>query len=105
MNVLSPNSSNLSISEKLKSMIDLTELIKAGNRPECKWNENFKNVLFFLFHHLDSASSSENTIDQNLASQNLIALKELLQFQYKEFSNYIELTIMKLIDKYKVLLF
>jgi CLIP-associating protein 1/2 len=30
-----------------------------------------------------------------------MALRELLQFQYKEFSNYIELTIMKLIDKYK----
>jgi CLIP-associating protein 1/2 len=36
-----------------------------------------------------------------LAIQTLIALRELLQFQYREFSNYIELTIMKLIEKYK----
>jgi CLIP-associating protein 1/2 len=97
---LSNNSSTMSTNEKLKSMRDLTELIKAGNRPECKWNENFKNILFCLFNHLDT-SSSENNADQSLAIQTLIALRELLQFQYREFSNYIELTIMKLIEKYK----
>lgn len=31
----------------------------------------------------------------------MMALRELLQFQYKEFANYIELTILKLIEKYK----
>jgi CLIP-associating protein 1/2 len=30
-----------------------------------------------------------------------MALRELLQFQYKEFANYIELTILKLIEKFK----
>lgn len=60
---LSNNSSTMSTNEKLKSMRDLTELIKAGNRPECKWNENFKNILFCLFNHLDT-SSSENNADQ-----------------------------------------
>ncbi len=82
-------------------MRELTELIKTGNRPECKWNENFKTVLFCLFNHLDATVASENTPDQALAIQTLSALRELLQFQYKEFSNYIELTIMKLIDRYR----
>ena len=31
----------------------------------------------------------------------MLALRELLKFQYKEFSNYIELTLIKLIEKYK----
>jgi CLIP-associating protein 1/2 len=82
-------------------MKDLTELIKAGNRPECKWNENFKNILFCLFNHLDTSSNENLSIDQALEIQTLIALRELLQFQYKEFSNYIELTILKLVEKYK----
>lgn len=98
---LSSNSNSISANERLKSMKDLTELIKAGNRPECKWNENFKNILFCLFNHLDWASANENSGDQALALQTLTALRELLQFQYKEFINYIELTILKLIEKYK----
>ncbi len=85
-------------SERLKFLRDLTELIKAGNRPECKWNENFKNILFCLFNHLDYSANESN--DQ-LAIQTMTALRELLQFQYKEFVNYIELTILKLIEKYK----
>jgi CLIP-associating protein 1/2 len=84
-------------------MKDLTDLIKAGNRPDCKWNENFKNVLFCLFNHLDLTlnNTNENTSHSDLAMQTLCAFRELLQFQYKEFSNYIELTLMKLIDKYR----
>ena len=97
---LSSQTSSISTGEKLKSMKELTELIKAGNRPECKWNENFKSILFCLFNHMD-LTSTENNADQALALQTLIALRELLQFQYKEFANYIELTIMKLIEKYK----
>ena len=89
---LSANANTITPSERLKSMKDLTELIKAGNRPECKWNENFKNILFCLFNHLDLTSNND---DQTLALQTLTALRELLQFQYKEFSNYIELTILK----------
>ncbi len=84
--------------ERLKLLRDLTELIKAGNRPECKWNENFKNILFCLFNHLDY---SANEVNDQLAIQTMTALRELLQFQYKEFVNYIELTILKLIEKYK----
>jgi CLIP-associating protein 1/2 len=82
-------------------MKDLTELIKAGNRPECKWNENFKNILFCLFNHLDTSSNENINSDQALEIQTLYALRELLSFQYKEFSNYIELTILKLVEKYK----
>lgn len=98
---LSCNSSSISLNERLGSMKDLTELIKAGNRPECKWNENFKNILFCLFNHLDTSSNENLNTDQALEIQTLIALRELLQFQYKEFSNYIELTILKLVEKYK----
>lgn len=102
---LSCNSNSISLNERLGAMKDLTELIKAGNRPECKWNENFKNILFCLFKYLDTSSSNENSNvinnNQALEIQTLIALRELLQFQYKEFSNYIELTILKLVEKYK----
>lgn len=98
---LSSNSSSISLSERLGSMKDLTELIKAGNRPECKWNENFKNILFCLFNHLDTSSNENLNSDQALEIQTLYALRELLSFQYKEFSNYIELTILKLVEKYK----
>lgn len=84
--------------ERIKHLKDLTDLIKTGNRPECKWNENFKNILFCLFNHLDYSTNDSN--DQ-LALQTMMALRELLQFQYKEFENYIELTILKLIEKYK----
>lgn len=102
----SPIGASTSPGERLKAMKDLTELIKAGNRPECKWNENFKNILLCLFNHLDAttstaASSMADSCDQTLALQTLMALRELLQFQYKEFANYIELTIMKLIEKYR----
>lgn len=92
------NGTSISNTERLKCLRDLTELIKTGNRPECKWNENFKNILFCLFNHLDY---SANESDDQLAIQTMLALRELLQFQYKEFSNYIELTILKLIEKYK----
>ena len=51
--IQSLSSNTISVEERLKSMKDLTELIKAGNRPEYKWNENFKNILFCLFNHLD----------------------------------------------------
>ena len=89
-------------SEKLKAMKDLTELIKAGNRPESNWDENFKNVLLYLFQYLEHMSSSnENTIDQSLDIQTLLCLKELLQFHYKQFKDYIELTIIKLFSNYK----
>lgn len=87
-----------SYNQRLKAMKDLTDLIKTGNRPECKWNENFKNVLLCLFNHLDAPDS---TPDQALTLQTLKALRELLQFQYKEFANYIELTILRLIDKFR----
>ena len=104
--VLSNNALPLSSADKYRAMKELTELIKAGNRPECKWNENFKTVLFCLFNHLDqsvtnSAVTSNNEDTTGLAVQTLQALRELLQFQYKEFANYIELTLMKLIDKYR----
>lgn len=99
ISALSNNSENsISNVERLKYLRDLTELIKTGNRPECKWNENFKNILFCLFNHLDYSANESN--DQ-LAIQTMLALRELLQFQFKEFSNYIELTILKLIEKYK----
>ncbi len=98
---LAIDTNTITISERLKSMKDLTDLIKAGNRPESKWNENFKEILLCLFNHLDWKSSNENMNDQALVLQTLTAFRELLQFQYKEFSNYIELTILKLIDKYK----
>lgn len=92
------NEAASSYNQRLKAMRDLTELIKTGNRPECKWNENFKNVLLCLFNHLDAA---DNSPDQALTLHTLKALRELLQFQYKEFANYIELTILKLIDKFR----
>lgn len=114
ISVLSSDIKSNTLGEHLRSMKDLTELIKAGNRPECKWNENFKNILLCLFNHLDATSlstTSENSntnnnsnssnVEQALALQTLMALRELLQFHYKEFANYIELTIMKLIEKYR----
>jgi CLIP-associating protein 1/2 len=100
---LSSNSQTITLQERVKSMRDLTELIKAGNRPECKWNENFKNILFCLFNHMDWTSSGQDQVAdlQSLALQTLAAFRELLQFQYHEFVNYVELTILKLIEKYK----
>ncbi len=60
---LSGNNTNVStLNERLKHLKDLTELIKAGNRPECKWSENFKNILFCLFNNLDY--SVNDTTDQ-----------------------------------------
>lgn len=48
--------------DKIKAMKDLTELIKAGNRPECKWNENFQKILHCLFKNLDATpNSNENS--------------------------------------------
>jgi hypothetical protein len=107
--VLKNNSPTVSTDEKCRAMRELTEIIKTGNRPESKWNENFKTVLFCIFNHLDVAleataqlTANESSLpDQALAMQTLAALRELLQFQYKEFANYIELTIMKLIDRYR----
>ena len=65
---LSTNSSSSSLEDRLKSMKDLTELIKAGNRPECKWNENFKNILFCLFNHLDTTSNENNNNNNDQVS-------------------------------------
>ncbi|CAF0708573.1 unnamed protein product [Brachionus calyciflorus] len=91
-----------STSEKLKAMKDLTDLIKSGNRPECKWEENFKCVLVNLFNYFEQFSmSNENTLDQAFDTQTLLCLRELLQFQYKEFQKYTELTIVKLLSIYR----
>lgn len=50
------------LGDKLKAMKDLTDLIKAGNRPECKWNENFQKILHCLFKNLDIVpTSNENS--------------------------------------------
>ena len=59
---LSNSVNTISTNERLKHLKDLTNLIKAGNRPECKWNENFKNILFCLFNNLDY--SVNDTTDQ-----------------------------------------
>lgn len=78
---------------------DLTRLIKSGsnqssNNNNNDWCQNFDKILLSLFEGIAS-------LDAKIQISALQALKELLQFQYKEFFNYIELTIMKLIEQYK----
>jgi hypothetical protein len=80
MGSLSSGGNAGTVSERLKAMKDLTELIKAGNRPECKWNENFKTILFCLFNHLDTAfqtSANLTTLDSN-------NLDQVCEFMHKE---------------------
>jgi len=80
--------------ELCRAMEDLVVLIKVDNKNESKWTENFNNILLSLFEHINN----KNSIVQINA---LLAMKELLTFQSKEFSNYVELTIIKLIEQYK----
>ena len=59
---LNGNGGTPNIMDKIKAIKDLTELIKAGNRPECKWNENFQKILHCLFRNLDAPpTSNENS--------------------------------------------
>lgn len=59
---LNGNGGTPNLMDKIKAMKDLTELIKAGNRPECKWNENFQKILHCLFRNLDAPpTSNENS--------------------------------------------
>lgn len=96
------NSEEANILEKLKVMKDLTDLIKAGNRPECKWTENFQKILHCLFKNLDMVPTvSDNSPEMAMMMQTLMALRELLQFQYNEFAKYIELTVSKLFGLYR----
>ena len=97
------SSSSSTASSVLVALKDLTELIKAGNSHATRMDENFKRVLHFLFDHLDTWTGyyKENQLDQAIATQTLLALRELIQFQYAEFAHYVELTIKKLVDKYR----
>lgn len=59
---LNGNGGTPNLMDKIKAIKDLTELIKAGNRPECKWNENFQKILHCLFKNLDAPpTSNENS--------------------------------------------
>ena len=57
-------------------------------------SENFSTILIRLFDLLPHRET-------NVQLSALCALRDLLQFHSKEFSNYIELTICKLVDEYK----
>lgn len=99
----------------IQAIDDLSLLIKSSSK-DCKWSTNFNAVLLRLFDYLKNnevsclfsiKTSPYSLIEILLFLKNsvqistLVALRDLLQFHNKEFSNCIELTICKLIDHYK----
>lgn len=63
------NGGAANLTEKIKAMKDLTELIKTGNRPECKWNENFQKILHCLFRNLNASHNSNENSPEMVKNQ------------------------------------
>jgi hypothetical protein len=102
-----------------KALDELCVFIKNFDKYESfDWSESFSNILVCLFDHLKNQdvfyillpydfNQSESFQITFISLQNVIqtkalaALRELLQNKSMEFSNYIELTILSLIEQYK----
>jgi CLIP-associating protein 1/2 len=80
--------------QMIQILNDLSQTIQFGSKIDSKLSENFSTILIRLF---DLLPNKEMSIQLSA----LTTLRDLLQFHSKEFSNYIELTICKLVDQYK----
>ena len=107
-------SSNSSTNEQLiQTFSELSQTIQFGTKFDSKLSENFSTILIRIFDFLPNKDVSLRgdfvvlyflyflCFKANVQLSALTSLRDLLQFHSKEFSNYIELTICKLVDNYK----
>ena len=98
----------------IQTLNDLSQTIQFGNKSDSKWNENFNNVLLRLFDYMTHTEvrpinhfifffffSIYFILQTSIQLSALSSLRDLLQFHSKEFLNFIELTICKLVDHFK----
>ena len=71
--------------QMIQILNDLSQTIQFGSKFDSNLSENFNTILIRLF----------DLLPHRVTNVQLSALRDILQFHSKEFSNYIELTICK----------